>query len=56
MATTGHLFEEMMATYHPLGIAEEVDCTSPNTQWAFPTALEEMWRGNFTGMTSAVCT
>ena len=29
-----------MATYHPLGIAEEVACTSSNTQLAFPTALE----------------
>ena len=30
-----------MANYHPPGIAEEVGCTSSNTQWAFPTSLEE---------------
>ena len=33
------------ATCHPPRIAEEFDCASPNTQWAFPTALEEIWRG-----------
>ena len=33
-------FEDVMATYHPPGIAEEVGCTSSNTQWAFPTSLE----------------
>ena len=34
-------FEDTMANYHPPGIAEEVvACSSSNTQWAFPTALE----------------
>ena len=42
-------FEDVMATYHPPRIAEEVDCTSPNTQWAFPTALEEIWPGTSLG-------
>ena len=38
VAATGHLLQDMTATYHPYGIAGEVACT----QWAFPTALEEM--------------
>ena len=40
VAATGHLLH-VMANYHPPGIAEEVGCTSSNTQWAFPTSLEE---------------
>merc|ERR1712136_553714 len=35
MAATGHLFEDMMATYHPPGIAGKVAGKSSNTQWAF---------------------
>ena len=35
MATTGHLFEKMMATCHSLGIAGKVAGKSSNTQWAF---------------------
>ena len=34
-AVIGHLFEDVMATYHPPGIAEEVGGTSSITQWAF---------------------
>ena len=40
MATTGHLFEEMMATYHPLGIAGKLAGKSSNTQWAF----RQLWK------------
>ena len=35
MATTGQLFEEMMATNHSLDIAGKVAGKSFNTQWAF---------------------
>ena len=35
MAATVHLFEDMMATYHSLGIAGEVAGKSSNTRWAF---------------------
>ena len=41
MATTGHLFEEMMATYHSLGIAGNVAGKSKHPL-GLPTALEEM--------------
>ena len=53
MATTGHLFEEMMATYHSLGIAGKVAGKSSNTQWAF----RQLWKQvrNLTGATSAAC-
>ena len=40
MATTGHLFEEMMATFHSLGIAGKVVGKSCNTQWAF----RQLWK------------
>ena len=40
MTTTGHLFEEMMATYHPLDIAGKVTGKSSNTQWA----LRQLWK------------
>ena len=40
MATTGHLFEEMTAIYHPLGIAGKVAGKSSNTQWAF----RQLWK------------
>ena len=40
MAATGHLFEDMMATYHPPGIAGKVAGKSPNTQWAF----RQLWK------------
>ena len=40
MATTGHLFEEMMATYHSLGIAGKEAGKSSNTQWAF----RQLWK------------
>ena len=40
MAATGHLFEDMMATYHPPGIAGEVAGKSSNTQWAF----RQLWK------------
>ena len=40
MATTGHLFEEMMATYHSLGIAGKVAGKSSNTQCAF----RQLWK------------
>ena len=40
MATTGHLFEEMMATYHSFGIAGKVAGKSSNTQWAF----RQLWK------------
>ena len=33
--------QDMTATYHPHGVAE-VAGTSSNTEWAFPTALEEI--------------
>ena len=39
MTTTGQLFEEMMATYHSLGIAGKVAGKSSNTQWA----LRQLW-------------
>ena len=35
VAETGHLFEEAMTTYHPLGVAGEAAETSSNTQFAF---------------------
>ena len=35
MAATGHLFEDMMATCHPPGIAGEAAGESSNTKWAF---------------------
>ena len=40
VAATGHLFEEMMATYHSLGIAGMVAGKSSNTQWAF----RQLWK------------
>ena len=54
MVTTGLIFEEMMATYHSLGIAGMVAGKSSNTQWAF----RQLWKKcvwNFTSATSAVC-
>ena len=33
-------FEDVMATCHPPRIAEEVDCASPNTQFAF----RKLWK------------
>ena len=35
MATTGHLIEDVTASYHPPGLAGDVAKTSSNTQWAF---------------------
>ena len=35
VAAIGHYHEDMMATYHPPGIAEELDCTSSVIQLAF---------------------
>ena len=35
MAETDLLFEEMMATYHKLGISGKVAGKSPTTEWAF---------------------
>ena len=35
----------LMTSYHPLGIAGKVAGKSSNTQWAFPTAPDEIWRG-----------
>ena len=45
MATNGHPFEDVTASYYPLGIAGKVAGKSSNTQWAFPTAPDEIWRG-----------
>ena len=52
MATNGQLFEEMMVTYHSLGIAGKVAGKSSNTQWAF----RQLWKQvrNLTGATLAV--
>ena len=33
-------FEDVMATYHSLGIAVKVACKSSNTQWAF----RQLWK------------
>ena len=38
-AETGQLFEEMMVTYHSLGIAGKVAGKSSKTQWA----LRQLW-------------
>ena len=38
-------FEDVMANYHPPGIAGKVAGKSSHTQWAFPTAPDEIWRG-----------
>ena len=35
MAATGHHLEDVMATCHPPGVAEEVGCAASITQWAF---------------------
>ena len=40
IATTGQLFEEMMATYHPLDIASKVAGKPSNTQWSF----RQLWK------------
>ena len=54
VATTGHLFAEMMAARHHLDIAARVAGESSHTQRAFRRLRRNMaW--NFTGMTSAVC-
>ena len=47
LAAIGHLFEDMMATHHPLGFAGKVAGKAPNTQHpvGLPTALEEIWCG-----------
>ena len=42
-AATGHLFEEMMATYHSLGIAGKVAGKIIQHPVGFPTTLEETW-------------
>ena len=44
-AATGHPFEDVTASYYPLGIPGKVAGKSSNTQWAFPTAPDEIWRG-----------
>ena len=54
MAAIGHLFEDLMATYHPPGTAGEFAGRSSNNQWA----IRQLWRkygGTLTGATSAVC-
>ena len=52
-AATGHPFEDVTASYHPLGIAGKVAGKSSNTQWAF----RQLWKQvrNLTSATSAVC-
>ena len=45
MATTGQLLRGCDANYHPPGIAGKVAGKSSHTQWAFPTAPDEIWRG-----------
>ena len=40
MAVSGHLFEDIMATFHPPGITGEVACKSSKTQWAF----RQLWK------------
>ena len=47
-----HPFEDVTASYHPLGIAGKVAGKSSNTQWAF----RQLWKQvrNLTGATSAV--
>ena len=42
MAATGHLFEEMMATFHPPGVAGGRQARSSNVQWA----LRQLWKKN----------
>ena len=42
MTTTGQLFEEMMATYHSLGVAGKVAGKIVQHPMGFPTALEEI--------------
>ena len=39
-SATGHLFEDVMATYHQPGIAGEACGKSSNIQWAF----RQLWK------------
>ena len=47
MAETGHLFEEMVATIHPLGVAGGWQAKSSNVQAGLTRALEEKLCGTF---------
>lgn len=40
IANTSHLFADMMAAYHPEGIAGEIAGKSSNTQWAYRAACQ----------------
>ena len=40
MVTSGHIFKDVMANYHPLDIAAEVCGKSSNSQWAF----QQLWK------------
>ena len=54
MATTGQLFEDMMATYHSLGIAGKVAGKFIHHPVVLPTALVEMWCGTYQDVLSSV--
>ena len=43
MAATGHHLEDLMATYHPLGIAGEVAGKIVQHPVGLPTTLQEIW-------------
>lgn len=38
--STGHLFKDIFAAYHPVGLPGEIAGKSPNTQWAYRAALD----------------
>ena len=42
MTETGHLFEEMVATFHPPGVPGGLQAKSSNVQWA----LRQLWMKN----------
>ena len=54
MAMTGQLLEEMMATYHSLGIAGKVAGKFIHHPVGLPTALVEMWCGTYQDVLSSV--
>ena len=50
MAATGHLFEVLMATYHPPGFPDEVACKPSHT-----SGPSDSLGGNMVSTSTAVC-